>query len=159
MAGHVGLELGNVAANYPFERSLTFLEAASSGHRDLFGGYAGRTRAPECLYPVTTRLVAPSRPGRPLCLSQCVSLVLSSQVDRPVLVRAQILPRTPHAFRNLLIGDCFDASFSSPGSFRWRVAPARELGKRQLSRTSPYRPASGCRVPVGAGMDRAWSKN
>ena len=50
-------------------------------------------------------------------------------------------------FAIFFIGDCFDASFSSRASFRWRVAPARELGKRQLSRTSRYRPASGCRVP------------
>src|SRR5438270_257330 len=50
-------------------------------------------------------------------------------------------------FAIFFIGDCFDASFSSRASFRWRVGPARELGKRQLSRTSPYRPASGCRVP------------
>jgi hypothetical protein len=28
VAGRVGLELGNVAANYPFERSLTFLGTA-----------------------------------------------------------------------------------------------------------------------------------
>jgi hypothetical protein len=28
VGGHVGLELGNVVANYPFERSLRFLEAA-----------------------------------------------------------------------------------------------------------------------------------
>ena len=50
-------------------------------------------------------------------------------------------------FAIFFIGDCFDASFSSRVSFRWRVGPARELGKHQLSRTSPYRPASGCRVP------------
>src|SRR5947209_5543144 len=32
--------------------------------------------------------------ARPLCLWQCISLALSSRVDRLVRVRAQILPRT-----------------------------------------------------------------
>src|SRR5439155_1751865 len=66
------------------------------------------------------------------------------QADRSALrfCRGRLMP-----FAIFFIGDCFDASFSSRASFRWRVGPARELGKRQLSRTSPYRPASGCRVP------------
>ena len=35
MAGHVGLELRNVAANYPFERSHRFAEIQPNlGHRD-----------------------------------------------------------------------------------------------------------------------------